>query len=289
MDGGGRGEPDRTGDLAHRRREATRAQRRRDVVEDLDLAFGVVFGHWRLLVLHDTERCSMSRRDASSRYAASHVEDRRPDPPTDRIILRRWRDDDRAPFAAMNADPGSCATSRGGSTRRRATMIDGSKPDSRRTASGSGRSSAERRSFPGLHGPRALPTFEAPFTPAIEVGWRLARSPGATVTPPKPVAKPCVSASRNGTLAEILSLSARLNTPSHRGHGAARDATRDPLEDFATHPRVPRWRPAAPSHVPRTASGGPGIGRPRPNGADRAAVGSRGRVRSGLCERSRVP
>ena len=24
---------------------------------------------------------------------------------TDRLILRRWRDEDRAPFAAMNADP----------------------------------------------------------------------------------------------------------------------------------------------------------------------------------------
>ena len=49
VDGGRGGEPDRPGDLADRRRIAAGAQRRRDEVEDLDLALGVVLRHSRLL------------------------------------------------------------------------------------------------------------------------------------------------------------------------------------------------------------------------------------------------
>ena len=49
MDGGRGGEADRLGDLADGRRIAARADRRRDHVEDLPLAFGVVTGQRRLL------------------------------------------------------------------------------------------------------------------------------------------------------------------------------------------------------------------------------------------------
>ena len=50
VDGRRGGEPDRARDLADRRRIAAGAERRRDEVEDLDLAFGVVLRHSRLLV-----------------------------------------------------------------------------------------------------------------------------------------------------------------------------------------------------------------------------------------------
>jgi hypothetical protein len=49
MDRGGRRQPDSLGDLADRRRIAAGAQGRRDEVEDVDLAFGVVPCHRRLL------------------------------------------------------------------------------------------------------------------------------------------------------------------------------------------------------------------------------------------------
>ena len=105
VDGRRGGEADRTRDLAHRRRKATRAQRRRDEVEDLDLAFGVVLRHSRLLVLHHSERTFDVKVRRVARYAAAMSEIDGPTRLTDRLILRRWRDDDRAPFAAMNADP----------------------------------------------------------------------------------------------------------------------------------------------------------------------------------------
>jgi len=56
VDSRGGGEADRPGDLAHRRWIAARTQRRRDEVEDLDLAFGVVFRHSRLLCPQHSER-----------------------------------------------------------------------------------------------------------------------------------------------------------------------------------------------------------------------------------------
>ena len=70
MDGGGRGQADRAGDLAHRRRIAAGAQRRRDEVEDLDLAFGVVLRHSRLLAAIIPNGCSMSSERAGSAASA---------------------------------------------------------------------------------------------------------------------------------------------------------------------------------------------------------------------------
>ena len=70
VDGGRRGQADRPGDLADRRRIAARAQRRRDEVEDLDLAFGVVLRHSRLLAEHHTER-TFDVKATTGRAAAS--------------------------------------------------------------------------------------------------------------------------------------------------------------------------------------------------------------------------
>ena len=56
MDGRRGGEPDRARDLPDRRRIAAGAERRRDEVEDLDLALGVVLRHSRLLVPNDSEQ-----------------------------------------------------------------------------------------------------------------------------------------------------------------------------------------------------------------------------------------
>ena len=56
VDGRGGGEADRARDLPDRRRIAPGAERRRDEVEDLDLAFGVVLRHSRLLVPNDSEQ-----------------------------------------------------------------------------------------------------------------------------------------------------------------------------------------------------------------------------------------
>jgi RimJ/RimL family protein N-acetyltransferase len=95
---------------------------------------------------------------------------------TDRLLLRRWRDADCEPFAALNADPEvmkhfPAALSRAQSDE----MIE-------RISGGFDRygfglwalelaATGEFIGFTGL----SVPRFEAPFMPAVEVGWRLAR------------------------------------------------------------------------------------------------------------------
>ena len=96
---------------------------------------------------------------------------------TDRLFLRRWREGDREPFAALNADPVVMEhfpelNSRAESdafVERIETHFD------RR---GFGLWAVEVRGgapFVGFVGlwPQ---TFHAHFTPAVEVGWRLARA-----------------------------------------------------------------------------------------------------------------
>jgi RimJ/RimL family protein N-acetyltransferase len=105
-------------------------------------------------------------------------------PPTDgptiktaRLVLRRWRDEDREPFAALNADPEVMRYFPRPLTRDESgRFID--RIEARFEADGIGQWAVERREdgrflgFTGL-GPA---TFEAWFTPAIEVGWRFERS-----------------------------------------------------------------------------------------------------------------
>jgi len=91
--------------------------------------------------------------------------------------------------------------------------------------------------FTGL----AAATFEAPFTPAIEVGWRLARFAwGQGYATEAGHAALCFGFEERG-LAEILSWTSRLNAPSIAVMQRL-GMRSDPLEDF-DHPRVPEGDP----------------------------------------------
>ena len=97
---------------------------------------------------------------------------------TERLVLRGWRASDRAPFAALNADPvvmehfPSTLTAR---RERRAgrTRIEEHFDEPRlRAVGGRGRRGvADFLGFVGL----SIPRFESHFTPCVEIGWRLAR------------------------------------------------------------------------------------------------------------------
>lgn len=93
---------------------------------------------------------------------------------TKRLILRQWRDSDEAPFAAMNADPKVMEffPSRMNAEESRIVF------DRVRThfaVNGFGFWVVEIPNecpFAGFIG-LAIPRYEAPFTPCVEVGWRL--------------------------------------------------------------------------------------------------------------------
>ncbi len=96
---------------------------------------------------------------------------------TERLVLRRWEDADRAPFAAINADPEVM--------RHLGPLLDRAQSDAlidRIEAGfddvGFGLWAVEVCDEPDIVGFVGLsrPRFEAPFTPCVEVGWRLARS-----------------------------------------------------------------------------------------------------------------
>ncbi len=96
---------------------------------------------------------------------------------TPRLRLRRWRDDDRAPYAALCADPVVMEFFPAPQSRESAdASID--LFESQFDAQGWSNWALERKDdgafigFTGLSVPRRV----LPFSPCVEVGWRLARA-----------------------------------------------------------------------------------------------------------------
>ena len=161
---------------------------------------------------------------------------------TDRLILRRWREEDRAPFAAMNADPRVMEfmpkrLSREESDR----MID--RMEAGFEQRGFGLYAAELRvdgSFLGFIG-LSVPAFESAFTPCVEIGWRLASqvwNRGLATEGARAVVGE--SFGRLG-LASLVSFTAKQNAASQRVMQKL-GMTCDPAEDF-DHPNLPEGHP----------------------------------------------
>src|SRR5262245_31172222 len=94
---------------------------------------------------------------------------------TERLLLRRWHSEDRAPFAAMNADPRVREHFPSLQTREESdATVD--RIEEHFAEHGFGWWAVEIPGvtpfvgFIGLSHPR----FEAHFTPCVEIGWRLA-------------------------------------------------------------------------------------------------------------------
>lgn len=95
---------------------------------------------------------------------------------TERLILRAFKDSDAAPFAQMNADPVVMEHFPATLTRAESDALIGRIMESI-DAHGYGFWAAEEKAsgaFIGFIGIKDV-TFEAPFIPAVEIGWRLAR------------------------------------------------------------------------------------------------------------------
>lgn len=95
---------------------------------------------------------------------------------TDRLVLRQWRETDREPFAAMNADPDVMEHFPGVMSRAESDALADRLEESIGTY-GHGLWAVElvrEAPFIGFVGVQWV-SETMPFAPALEVGWRLAR------------------------------------------------------------------------------------------------------------------
>jgi RimJ/RimL family protein N-acetyltransferase len=163
---------------------------------------------------------------------------------TERLLLRQWRDEDLEPFAQLNDDPEVMEHFPRRHPRAESDAFAG-RIRAHIDEHGWGlwavevRATAEFIGFVGL----AEPRFEAHFTPALEVGWRLKRSAWghgyATEAARAAVAFAFEVLGRD----ELVSFTSATNTRSQRVMQRL-GMTHDPADDF-DHPLVddPRLRP----------------------------------------------
>ena len=166
---------------------------------------------------------------------------------TERLLLRGWRDADLEPFAALNGDPETMRYFPAPLTREESDAL-AARARAQIEAEGWGLWAVEVpgvADFAGFVG-LAIPSFEASFTPAVEVGWRLAREHWGKGYATEAARAAVAHGFGELGLDEIVSFTLRLNEPSIRVMERI-GMTRDPAEDF-DHPRVPVGHPLRP-HV----------------------------------------
>ena len=163
---------------------------------------------------------------------------------TERLVLRQWKDDDLWPFAEMNADPEVMEYFPAPLTPEQSadmmgvqeSLLDAGKPAlfaAEVWATGT---------FIGFIG-LAVPRFEAPFTPCVEIGWRLARSAWGQGYATEGADAVLKYGFVTLGLPEIVSFTSEGNQRS-RAVMERLQMTHDPAEDF-DHPSVPPGHPLA--------------------------------------------
>lgn len=166
---------------------------------------------------------------------------------TERLLLRRWREEDRRPFAAINADPAVMEHFPAPLGREESDeLFERIELGFERHGFGlwalEVRESGEFVGFAGL----AVPPFEAHFTPAVEVGWRLARPAWGNGYATEAGRASLARGFGELGLAEIVSMTAVRNRRS-RAVMERLGMTRDPADDFE-FPNLPPGDPLRP-HV----------------------------------------
>lgn len=166
---------------------------------------------------------------------------------TERLLLRQWRDEDLEPFAALNADAEVMEYFPALLTRA----------ESDAAAEGNGRQIDEHgwglwaverldtSEFIGFTGLWQVPS-DYPFVPAVEVGWRLARSHWGVGFATEGARAAVEFGFGTLGLDEIVSMTAVGNLRSRRVMEKL-GMTHNPADDF-DHPRIPGGSPLQP-HV----------------------------------------
>jgi len=156
---------------------------------------------------------------------------------TERLLLRRWRSDDRAPFAALNADPEVMRHFPERLNPRESDAL-ADRIELAMERQGWGLWALEERAsgrFIGFTG-LARPGFQAPFMPAVEIGWRLERAAWGHGFASEAARAAARFAFDVIALDEIVSLAVVANERS-RSVMRRLGMTHDPADDF-DHPLV---------------------------------------------------
>jgi RimJ/RimL family protein N-acetyltransferase len=161
---------------------------------------------------------------------------------TGRLKLRQWRDADLEPFAALNADPEVMRYFPSTLTQEQSDEFAGYVHDTIERQ-GWGLWAVEVSDGPPFIGFVGLNrvTFEEHFTPAVEVGWRLARPFWGNGYATEAGVAALAFGFEHLDLGEIVSFTSTINEPSirvMRRLGMRHDA----LGDF-DHPRVAEGSP----------------------------------------------
>ncbi|MEU8171437.1 GNAT family N-acetyltransferase [Microbispora hainanensis] len=159
---------------------------------------------------------------------------------TERLVLRRWREDDKEPFAALNADPVVMEHFPATLSREESDAL-AERIEAGFDEHGFGlwavEADGEFIGFTGL----SVPRFTAPFTPCVEIGWRLARSAWGRGYATEAARASLEDGFGRAGLTEVVSFTA---VPNVRSQAVMRrlGMTRDPAEDF-DHPALPAGHP----------------------------------------------
>jgi ribosomal-protein-alanine N-acetyltransferase len=155
-----------------------------------------------------------------------------------RLLMRRWRASDREPFAALNDDPRVMEYFPARLTRAESDqLIDAIEAGFEQRGYGFWalelRASGE---FLGFTGVSEVMSFKAPFTPSVEVGWRLARSAWGHGYATEAARASLAFGFQQAGLDQIVSFTSALNLRSTAVMERI-GMTRDPAEDF-DHPKL---------------------------------------------------
>ena len=177
----------------------------------------------------------------------SAVEGGGPSLTTARLRLRQWREEDLAPFAALNADPQVMEFFPKVLTRAESDAVAGRIRD-HFARHGFGLWAVEApgaADFVGFVG-LAVPSFEAHFTPCVEIGWRLAREHWGHGYATEAASAALAFGFGDRALEEIVAFTVPANIPSRRVMGRL-GMRRLPSDDFE-HPAIADGHPLR-SHV----------------------------------------
>ena len=157
---------------------------------------------------------------------------------TERLVLRRWTDEDREPFAELNADSEVMRYFPNVMTKQESdAMVDRIEQGFEKNGFGLWAVEVDGR-FAGFTGLNRT-TFETPMGPHVEIGWRFATWAWGNGYASEAARRVLVAAFSDFGLSEVYSFTTETNRSSEKVMQRI-GMTRRPDLDF-DHPNTPGW------------------------------------------------